>query len=65
MVSEVSGAGVAQAAHSGAAAHSLAGAQRSAYYGLAVIIFATALNFMDAQIFQHALAQHIKADFFI
>src|SRR6516164_2018065 len=26
-------------------------ARRAAYYGLAVIIFATALNFMDAQIF--------------
>src|ERR1700722_20747072 len=34
----------------------------AAYYGLTVIILATALNFMDAQIFT-MLAGHIKADF--
>jgi MFS family permease len=61
MVSEISGAAVAQAAHPGAAAQSWP-ARSAAYYGLAVIIFATALNFMDAQIF-NMLAQHIKADF--
>jgi len=37
-------------------------ARGAAYYGLTVIIFATALNFMDAQIFT-MLAQRIKADF--
>ena len=37
-------------------------ARRAAYYGLFVIILATALNFMDAQIFS-MLAQRIKADF--
>ena len=61
MVSEASGAAVAQAAQPRAAAQSWP-ARGVAYYGLAVIIFATALNFMDAQIF-NMLAQHIKADF--
>src|SRR5580658_10244238 len=37
-------------------------APSAGYYGLTVIIFATALNFTDAQIF-NMLAQHIKADF--
>ena len=37
-------------------------ARSAAYYGLFVIILATALNFMDAQIFS-MLAQRIKADF--
>ncbi len=36
----------------------------AAYYGLFVIILATALNFMDAQIFT-MLAQRIKADFIL
>ncbi len=60
MVSEVSGAAVAQARPNAAAQDWPA--RGVAYYGLAVIIFATALNFMDAQIFT-MLAQHIKADF--
>src|SRR6516162_3389450 len=37
-------------------------ARSAAYYGLFVIILATALNFMDAQVFT-MLAQHIKSDF--
>jgi MFS family permease len=37
-------------------------ARSAAYYGLTVIILATALNFLDAQIFS-MMAQHIKADF--
>src|SRR4029077_11895395 len=37
-------------------------ARSAAYYGLFAIILATALNFLDAQIF-NMLAQHIKADF--
>ena len=37
-------------------------ARSAAYYGLFVIILATALNFLDAQIF-NMLAQTIKADF--
>jgi MFS family permease len=37
-------------------------ARGAAYYGLFVIILATALNFLDAQIF-NMLAQTIKADF--
>jgi MFS family permease len=61
MVSEASGAAVAQATQPGGAAQSWP-THGVAYYGLAVIIFATALNFMDAQIF-NMLAQHIKADF--
>src|ERR1700722_13834199 len=61
MVSEVSGAAVAQAAHPSAAAQPWP-ARGAAYYGLTVIILATALNFMDAQIF-NMLAGHIKADF--
>ncbi len=61
MVSEASGAGVAQTAQPSAAAQGWP-ARGVAYYGLTVIIFATALNFMDAQIF-NMLAQHIKADF--
>jgi MFS family permease len=53
----------------GATAVAAAGAQAqgwparsAAYYGLFVIILATALNFLDAQIF-NMLAQTIKADF--
>jgi MFS family permease len=61
MVSEVSGAAGAQAAHPMSAAQPWP-ASGAAYYGLAVIIFATALNFTDAQIF-NMLAGHIKADF--
>jgi MFS family permease len=61
MVAEVSGAAAAQAANSTAAAQPWP-ARGAAYYGLTVIIFATALNFMDAQIFS-MLAQHIKGDF--
>ena len=37
-------------------------ARSAAYYGLFVIILATALNFLDAQMFS-MMAQHIKADF--
>ena len=37
-------------------------ARSAAHYGLLVIILATALNFLDAQIFS-MMAQHIKADF--
>src|SRR5207249_10537914 len=37
-------------------------ARSVAYYGLTVIILATALNFLDAQIFS-MMAQHIKGDF--
>src|SRR5437773_9605449 len=37
-------------------------ARSAAYYGLTVIILATALNFLDAQMFS-MMAQHIKADF--
>ncbi len=37
-------------------------ARSAAWYGLLVIILATALNFLDAQIFS-MMAQHIKADF--
>ena len=51
MVSEASGAAVAQAAQPMAAEQSWP-ARGVAYYGLTVIIFATALNFMDLQ--QHA-----------
>src|SRR5260370_4405881 len=61
MVSEVSGAAVSHAAHPNAAEQTWP-ARGPAYYGLAVIILATALNFMDAQIF-NMLAGHIKADF--
>src|ERR1700735_2729561 len=60
MVSEVSGAPAAQAAHPTAA--QAWPSRGAAYYGLVVIILATALNFMDAQIF-NMLAGHIKADF--
>src|SRR5271170_7213887 len=61
MAAEVSGAAVTRAEHSGAAVQGWP-APSAGYYGLAVIILATALNFMDAQIFS-MLAQHIKADF--
>src|SRR5580698_3978341 len=61
MVSEVSGAAAAQVAPPNSAAQPWP-ASGAAYYGLAVIIFATALNFTDAQIF-NMLAGHIKADF--
>ena len=37
-------------------------ARSAAYYGLFVIIMATALNFLDAQVFS-MMAQHIKGDF--
>jgi MFS family permease len=61
MASEISGTPVAQATQPNAAVQPWP-ARSAAYYGLAVIIFATALNFMDAQIFS-MLAQSIKADF--
>src|SRR6266403_1174984 len=61
MVAEVSGVAVTRAAHPGADLQTWP-ARGAAYYGLAVVILATALNFMDAQIF-NMLAQHIKADF--
>jgi MFS family permease len=61
MVSEASGATAARAAQPSAAAQTWP-TRGVAYYGLTVIIFATALNFMDAQIFT-MLAQRIKADF--
>jgi MFS family permease len=61
MVAEVTGTGGAQAPQVGAQAQPWP-APRFGYYGLFVIILATALNFMDAQIF-NMMAQHIKADF--
>src|SRR3984885_6370844 len=61
MAAEVSGAAVTRAENPGAAVQGWP-APSAGYYGLAVIIFATALNFMDAQIF-NMLAGHIKADF--
>ena len=36
--------------------------RRAAYYGLAVIIIATMMNFFDAQVFG-LMAQRIKVDF--
>ena len=61
MVSEQPGAAVPQAAHPSAAVQPWP-VRGAAYYGLTVIIFATALNFMDAQVFT-MLAQRIKADY--
>ena len=61
MVSEVSGAAAAQAAQPSAAAQGWP-ARGAAYYGLAVIICATMLNFLDAQVFG-MMAQRIKVDF--
>jgi MFS family permease len=61
MVAEVSGAPMTQAPDVGAQAQPWP-ARTAAYYGLFVIILATALNFTDAQIF-NMLAQSIKADF--
>jgi MFS family permease len=61
MVSEASRAPIAQAAHPGAAAQSWP-ARSAAYYGLAVIICATMLNFLDEQVFG-IMAQRIKVDF--
>jgi MFS family permease len=60
MVAEVP-AGIARVADVGAPAQGWP-ARSAAYYALFVIILATALNFMDAQIFS-MLAQRIKADF--
>ena len=60
MVAEVPGA-IAPAADAGALAQGWP-ARSAAYYGLFVIILATALNFLDLQIFS-MMAQHIKADF--
>ena len=61
MVSEVSGAAAAQATQPSAAAQGWP-ARSAAYYGLAVIICATMLNFLDAQVFG-IMAQRIKVDF--
>ena len=64
MVAEVPGA-IGQAAEAAADVRPQAQgwpARSAAYYGLAVIILATALNFLDAQIFS-MMAQHIKGDF--
>ena len=61
MVAEVSGAAMTQAPDVRAQAQPWP-ARTAAYYGLFVIILATALNFTDAQIF-NMLAQSIKADF--
>jgi len=60
MVAEVPGA-IGQVADAGARVQAWP-ARSAAYYGLFVIILATALNFLDAQIFS-MMAQHIKADF--
>src|SRR5215469_3094334 len=65
MVAEVPGAigAVADAAVADARPQAQGWPARSAaYYGLFVIILATALNFLDAQIFS-MMAPHIKADF--
>jgi MFS family permease len=61
MVSEGSGAPATQAAYPGAAAQPWP-SRGAAYYGLAVIILATMLNFLDAQVFG-MMAQRIKVDF--
>jgi MFS family permease len=62
MVAEV-GAGAAPVADAQATAQAQAWPAPSArYYGLFVIILATALNFLDLQIFS-MMAQYIKADF--
>ena len=61
MVAEVSGAPITQAPEVRAQAQPWP-SRRAGYYGLFVIILATALNFTDAQIF-NMMAQHIKADF--
>ena len=60
MVAEVPGA-IGQGAQPRAQAQGWP-ARSVAYYGLTVIILATALNFLDAQMFS-MMAQHIKADF--
>src|ERR1700751_2579079 len=60
MVAEVPGV-IAPAADAGPQAQGWP-ARSAAYYGLFVIILATALNFLDAQIFS-MMAPHIKADF--
>jgi len=62
MVAEIPGA-IGPVAGADAQAHTPAWPARSAaYFGLLVIILATALNFLDAQIF-NMLAPTIKADF--
>jgi MFS family permease len=61
MVAEVSGTAISQTAEVRPQAQPWP-ARAAAYYGLAVIILATALNFMDAQVF-YILAQRIKVDF--
>jgi MFS family permease len=61
MVADASETGSAQAPERRAQAQPWP-APAAGYYALFVIILATALNFMDAQIF-NMLAQHIKADF--
>ena len=60
MVAEVPGA-IAPVVDAGRQAQGWP-ARSAAYYGLFVIILATMLNFMDAQVFT-MLAQHIKSDF--
>ncbi len=60
MVAEVSGAAISQAADARPQAQPWP-ARGAAYYGLAVIILATMLNFLDAQVFG-MLAQRIKID---
>ena len=60
MVAEVPGA-IAPVADAGPQAQGWP-ARSAAYYGLFVIILATALNFLDLQIF-NMLAQTIKSDF--
>jgi MFS family permease len=62
MVSQATGAVIVPATtHPGAGAQDWP-ARGAAYYGLAVIILATMLNFLDAQVFG-MLAQRIKVDF--
>jgi hypothetical protein len=61
MVAEVSGTAISQSAQVRPQAQPWP-ARAAAYYGLAVIILATALNFMDAQVF-YLLAQRIKVTF--
>jgi MFS family permease len=62
MVAEVSAGAAPLADAQGAAQAQPWPARSAAYYGLFVIILATALNFLDAQIFS-MMAQSIKADF--
>ena len=61
MVADVSGAAISPVAPPRADAQPWP-SRGAAYYGLFIIILATALNFLDAQIFS-MMAQHIKADF--